>query len=118
MNFEAIPQPNPSSERPKEVEFKVEELMPTIEEMIGDQNKVEMYIDMLIADLKKSDPSINKLLSAEVGTTGKERSEGLKDLLLKTVPERLKYSKPGQDNELRNGLGRFIKGQLDRYKSV
>lgn len=118
MNFETMPQQNPSSERPKKIEFKAEELMPTIEEMLNDQNKVEMYINMLIADLKKDDPSINKLLSAEVGTTGKERSEGLKDLLLKTVPERLKYSKPGQDNELRSGLGRFIKSQIDRYKSV
>jgi len=114
MNLEQMPQ---NREKPKKVEASMAEVMPTVNEMIRDPKQVETYIDMIIESMKNSDETTKQLLLEQIGSTGKTRADGLKDLLLMTVPERLKFSNPGDDEKLRQGLDKFLKNQIKKYSN-
>jgi len=110
MNFEAMP-----NERPKKVEVKAEELLPTAEEMNEDPEKIKAYINLKIAQL---DPATRELISKEVGETGIKREARLREAIEKTLPIHLEAVKSKYQNQegFEKVVNKVIENTLKGFK--
>lgn len=100
MNFEML-NPNidsqKSSERPRKVEPRLEQLLPTATQMIKDPQKIKNYINMKFAQL---DEATKELLKKEAGKTGKKMEDRFREAIERAMPVQLGAVKEfGQTNE-------------------
>jgi len=113
MNFEAIPQQNTSSERPKKVEFKAEDILPKVNEMIEDPNKQEMYLKMKIAKFKNFADEINAKRLED-----SKKEDALFETLKRAFPTYLAaVTEYGQGEEdLSKNIDRLIENSVKNYR--
>ncbi|MDD5043414.1 MAG: hypothetical protein PHD51_01960 [Patescibacteria group bacterium] len=120
MSFEFMPNNSQQSsgsrsERPRIVEAKLEQLLPTAQEMLDDPDKIDTYINMKVAQL---DPVTKGLLSEETGKTGIKKEDRFREAIRRALPTHLEsVENYGQTNEaFEKAVNNVIRKTIEGFK--